>query len=132
MSLYGRNECLSGLGQLDQMNPARHVPVGDACRSELLRAAQCCGSRRHDGPELSDVTAKAPCKFFHVADALRQRRLIVQHERHRLCCSHRLIPLDLGRFQGEVGQFASTIAVTGLMQEQREAHDTTPVWIKPS
>lgn len=132
MSLYGRNECLSGLGQLGQMNPARHVPVGDACRSELLRAAQCCGSRLHDGPELSDVTAKAPCKFFHVADALRQRRLIVQHERHRLCGSHRLIPLDLGRFQSEVGQFASTIAVTGLMQEQRGAHDTTPVWIKPS
>lgn len=78
------------------------------------------------------MTAKAPCKLLHVASALRQRGLIVQHERHRLCCSHRLIPLDIGRSQGEVDQFASTIAVMGLMQEQRGAHDTTPVWIKPS
>lgn len=73
MSLHGRHECLSGLGQLDQMHPARHVPVGDTCRSELLRGAQCRDARRYEGPELSDVTAKAPREFLHVAEALRQR-----------------------------------------------------------
>lgn len=131
--LYGRDECLSGLGQLDQMHPARHVTVGHACRSELLRAAQRRGSRWYDEPELADVTAQAPREFLHVAGALRQWRVLVEHERHRLCRGHRLISLHVSQPHGEVTPLALVIAVTGFpMQDQREAHDTTPVWIKPS
>lgn len=127
MSLHGRDKRLGSLGQLDQMHPAGHVAVGDARRSELLRAAQRGRSRRYHEPKLADVTAQAPREFLHVVGALRQRRLLAQHERHRLRRGYRLISLHTGRRHGAVGPPAAAIAETGFpIQDQREMHDTTP------
>lgn len=132
MSFHGRDKRLGDLGQLHQMHPAGRVADRDARRSELLRTVQRRRSRRYDGPELADVTAKTLREFLHITDALRQRRVLVQHERHRLRRGHWLISLHIDRPHGEVEILPVTAIATGCpMSDQRETHETTPVWIKP-
>lgn len=132
VSLHDRDECLCGLGQADQMHPAGHVTVRDALRSDLLRRAQRGRSRRYEEPKLADVTAKALGEFLHVAGALRQRRVLVQHERHRLRRSRRPIALrnECGADTALPPQGNARVSIpTG---RQRQAHDTTPLHLRPT
>lgn len=93
MGLHGRHELLGRLGQSDQMHPAGHVAVGDRSRAELLRAAQCWLLLGHHDAESIDVTAQTPREVYNIGGGLRQRRTLVQHERHCLRRGHRLIAL---------------------------------------
>ncbi|MGW0137472.1 hypothetical protein [Streptomyces calvus] len=46
---------------------------------------------RHGDAESADVAPQTPREIFHVSSGLRQRRFLVQHERHHLRSGHRLI-----------------------------------------
>lgn len=132
VSLRGRDESLSGLRQLHQMHPPGQVPVGNAHRSELLRTVQHRISRRYDSPELADVTAKTQHEFLHIADALRQRRVLVQHERHRLRRSRRPIALPARLGIDTALSALGTARACIPTGSQRQTHDTTPLHIRPT
>ncbi|QEV04898.1 hypothetical protein CP972_03560 [Streptomyces prasinus] len=78
------------------------------------------------------MTPQTPREVFHVGSGLRQRRFLVQHERHRLRRGRRLIaPPDwlVSDASLPAGRGALTVR---LPWSQRKAHDTTPVRTKPS
>lgn len=78
------------------------------------------------------MATQAPREFLHISSALRQRRVLVHHKRHRLRCGHRLILLRTQR-DGDAIPPALANALTGFPAgSQRETHDTTPIQIKPS
>lgn len=131
MGFHGRHELLGCLGQSDQMDPAGHVALGHPGRAEQLRAAQRRLSGRHHDAESVDVTAQTPREVLHVGGGLRQRRVLVQHERHRLRRGHCLIALR-PRLDDDSIPLVGANATGVPAGSQREAHDTTPVRIQPS
>ncbi|QDN91301.1 hypothetical protein FNV62_40795 [Streptomyces sp. RLB3-17] len=76
------------------------------------------------------MTAQTANEVLHIRSALGQRRIIAQHERHRLRRGHHVITLRRPLHGDGPSPSAPALDVSSA-RDQRKTHDTTPVRIKP-
>lgn len=82
-----------GLGESDQVHPARHVALGDGLGAKLLRAQQRWDPLEGVCAQLGNVAAQKAYEVFHIGRALGQWRILAQHQRDRFRRGRQVITL---------------------------------------
>lgn len=123
---------LGGLGEPDQVHPARHIAQGDALGAKLPRTQQGGNTRGGRCAQLGNVAAQEANEILHVGSALRQWRIFAQYQRHRLQRGHHVITLPRRRVSDvRLPRWGTHELAAFWVRVQRKAHATTPVRIKP-